>query len=175
MPEPEKPTGVVDDSIPKDPLWKRWISPTIWYGGTFALAYAAYQHIDWKALISEDMPQKITYLSMYLGGVALVSYMLKIGTYKDRLSKLYPEDQRLSSVKAFLTIYSQGLWTSFAGISILIRQILDFSKIVFFQITNSYTKLGKRPWASLSKQAQRLRRTGRRPCWAGPLGLRTQL
>ncbi len=226
------PLATPGNEVSQLPMWRRWVAPGILYGATAGLAAAAYQDIDWKALITADMPKRITYISMIFGGVALTSYMLKIGPYKDKLARLYPtgkvlvissnesarkglvkaisrakngeiieasskaevdkllaenefdlvfqesedaslfsadtarlikeknesatvvttdrfwnpdvivrdyssglksvDSKRMAAAKSFLTIFSQGLWTSFAGISMMIRQTLDFGKDRFF-------------------------------------------
>ncbi len=119
------------------PYWRKWVAPTIAYGGTAAAAAAIYvgHPIDWSTLITADMPQRIATVGKILGAVGLASVLMRYTVHKTKLDtkyKISANDSWLEWVnkhhKAMLDELTHGLYFSVASIPQGIRHVLEFFK-----------------------------------------------
>lgn len=74
--------------------WKRWIPPTLFYGGTAALAYGAAQEVDWGALITKDLPGKVITVASIFGVVLVAGIIMRYTIHRDHFNKLYPTNEK---------------------------------------------------------------------------------
>nr|HMN69097.1 hypothetical protein [Bdellovibrionales bacterium] len=114
---------------------RKWISPIVLYGGTFLAAAGLYSSypIDWSAMITDDMPAKLTKLAGVLAVVTAVSVGLRVTLHKAQLDKKYAHAKTtLQKVdfyhRSLLDELVHGLYTSFAMIGQTLRHIMEFTK-----------------------------------------------
>lgn len=115
--------------------WKKWLINGVLYGGTAALAYAAYEPIDFSSMITADMPVRIANITKILGVVAVASVAMKYSIHKEHFDKLYPKkkgDSWLTKLnqehKGIMSELAHGLYFSVAALPQGIRHALEFLK-----------------------------------------------
>ncbi len=154
---------LAEDPPPEKSLWRRWAAPTVFYGGTAALAVAAGQHVDWAALITADMPERITQVSEILGSVLVASVALKYSLHRAIFAKKYPKTpdetfwQRVNKEhKGIIDELTHGLWFSLAVTPQGIRHCLDFLKDRFFPSNGMLHKAWEATMGFQMRQSSRL-------------------
>lgn len=120
---------------PKKSFLKKWLTPTVLYGGTGALAYSAASDIDWSKLITDDMPQRLLTIASIFGVVAVSSLALRYSIHRDHFNKRYPITERDSLLrklnqehKAFLDEFVHGLRFSAGALTQGILRSIDYMK-----------------------------------------------
>lgn len=125
------------EPVKKKGSWWRAIWPLTLYGGTAALAVAAYQTapIDWEHLITADMPQRVMTVTSVLGMVLGAGTIMKYTIHRKHFDEKYPKTpgQKLGTrvtneVKGIFDEFAHASWASLAVIPQGIRHSLEYLK-----------------------------------------------
>lgn len=145
--------------------WKKWIFPTIAYGGTGLYASHLYSKypIDWSSMITADMPSRLATIGMLLGGVLASSVLMKYTIHKTKIDKMYPRAENESWLqmvhrehKGILTEISVGLYFSMSAIGQGLRHTLEFFKDHFMPSNHLLHKAWDATMGFQMKQNSRL-------------------
>lgn len=124
-----------ENALPRRSGWRRWLTPTILYGGTGAAAVGASQSVDWTQLITDDMPQRILTVASIFGVVAVTSLTMRYTIHRDFFEKKYPKAEKESLLqkisrehKAFMDEFVYGLRFSAGVTTQAILRSIDYLK-----------------------------------------------
>jgi hypothetical protein len=134
-------TGIEQRTKEMDlPYWRKWVAPTIAYGGIAAASTAIYMGhpIDWSTLISDKITDQLATVGKLLGVVAVSSVLMRYTVHKTKLNDKYrisANDSWLAWAnkhhKALLDELTHGFYFSIAVLPQGIRHTLEFLKDKF--------------------------------------------